>query len=722
MSPLEPTYFSGASHFQIDCQIIYTIAGNQYQILNVGEDLIRRLNPILDASHTRNRKKSPPDSECFPGTREAVILEITAWADAPDASCSWDGETSTCSDDSLDSVGSFWTCSEEIASDDTNPRKNPHIYWLHGFVGCGKSAVSLEVAKIYARSKRLLVSYFFLRGAGDRATMNRFAVTLASQLVVALPATAPFIEAAVRSQPGLLTGDTPLTAQLECLVYNPLLAVIERDLVKDALANGPFLIVIDGLDECEDESGVEDFIDQMLDLFQSHPAIPLRVFIASRVDQHIRVRLEVDGVRMANLSSHWPAKDIEKFLRESFCAVRKRDRVIQAYVQAHGEWPTAQDTLMLVEHVKESFVLASTMFNFITQPAAEGDYSTPMERLPLALQMNGLDTLYVQTLIRSQNLPHFCIIISTITLLAQPLPIIGIAELLAIETFEVVRVLLNLQGIIHVPGTNEGGDVTLCHTSLRDFLTIKSRSGSFFVPPSHHLHLAYCCFSSIFQKGHGLAHDYGILFLDQHWRSFAESNDSDFIGNIEQFKARHPLQAHRLSYHPFLCTGFFYSLFWLEEHPTSGDQLLIECAKQLALAFESPDDYTRIWLEKKLFHGAPSCPVQVVQLTEQVHKTIQLEMPRVRTGIRAAFPDFIQRRTQGYSVGPKTERVFLEEFSVFGMDIFDWLEWLVARAQFKLEEAKATMRPPLKITADSRFNGDLNFSLDGTHRQGRPRR
>jgi hypothetical protein len=44
-------------------------------------DLVRRLNPILDASHTRDRKRSPPDSECFPGTRKEPIRNIVAWAD-----------------------------------------------------------------------------------------------------------------------------------------------------------------------------------------------------------------------------------------------------------------------------------------------------------------------------------------------------------------------------------------------------------------------------------------------------------------------------------------------------------------------------------------------------------------------------------------------------------------------------------------------------------------
>ncbi|RXW18509.1 hypothetical protein EST38_g7353 [Candolleomyces aberdarensis] len=525
-----PQYFenlTGAHHFRIDQQIINLIAGNYNQYTPNGvQDLVLLLNPIPDASHTRNRKKSPPDSECFPGTREEPIGEVTAWADS-----------------------SMVVYPIAIG-------KAPHVYWLHGFAGCGKSSISLEVAKKYAGSGRLLASYFFFRGAGERSTMNRFAATLASQLMTVIPATIPFMELSVCAEPGLLSGNVSLSAQLEGLVYKPFQAVMSGRLLEETSTKGPFIIVIDGLDECEDKRGAEEFIDHMLKFFDLHPNIPLRIFVASRVEQHIRERLETDGVLLGDLNSHWPGKDIEKFLRESFRTVARRDRVIQAYIQAHGEWPKKMDMDMLLKHIGGSFVLASTIFKFIIQSATEEDVTTPMERLPLTLELNGLDTLYTQTLARSQHLPHFHDIISTITFFTQSLPIAVIADLLGIEVFEVVRVLLNLQAIIHVPGTDEKGRVTFCHTSLRDFLTTQNRSGSFFVPPSFHLRLSYCFFSYILEKGG----DVGQHF-ERRWELFTEVEASDITNEIEQFKARHPLHTDRLPYHAFICSAFFFSLF-----------------------------------------------------------------------------------------------------------------------------------------------------------------
>ncbi|KAJ2935724.1 hypothetical protein H1R20_g1370, partial [Candolleomyces eurysporus] len=393
--------------------------------------------------------------------------------------------------------------------------------------------------------------------------MNRFTATLASQLVAAIPATGPLIQDAVRAEPGLVTGDVSLATQLDLLILSPFQAVFHRGVLAETIAEGPFLIVVDGLEECEDKRGVEEFIDHMLAFFEKHPSIPLRIFIASRVEQHIRERLETDpGVMVGNLDNYSALKDIEKFLEASFQMAAKRDRVIRAYVSARGEWPTKSDMHALVKHVGGSFVLASTIFKFIVQSATPEDPLTPMERLPLTLSMNGLDGLYAQTLARSQHLPHFQNIISIIARLELSLPISAIADLLGIQAFEVVRVLLNLQAIIHVPGNDEKGEVTLCHTSLRDFLTIESRSGPFFVPRSFHLRLSYYSFTSALEDNEDWAEYYGKNFSHQHLRSLTSVEACDLIDEVEHIKARQSLSVDRLPYHAFLCTMFFCSIVW----------------------------------------------------------------------------------------------------------------------------------------------------------------
>ncbi|RXW15186.1 hypothetical protein EST38_g10668 [Candolleomyces aberdarensis] len=243
--------------------------------------------------------------------------------------------------------------------------------------------------------------------------------------------------------------------QMQRLVYGPLKAAAGRGPV-GSLAGHPFLIVIDGLDECEDKDEVEDLIDSMLAFFDEHPFIPLRVFITSRVEQHIQSRLDVPGVLLDNLVDHCSANDVTAFLEVLFQDARRRSPVIRAYAREHGEWPTPGEKRKLVEHIGGSFIFASAVFKFIMGSDASNNHpTTPMDRLPLTLKMNpGLDRLYAQVLARSEHIPHFFDIISTIALLEAPLPTSGIAELLGISTYEVVNVLVNLQAIIQVDSSH----------------------------------------------------------------------------------------------------------------------------------------------------------------------------------------------------------------------------------------------------------------------------
>ncbi|RXW14714.1 hypothetical protein EST38_g11138 [Candolleomyces aberdarensis] len=308
-----------------------------------------------------------------------------------------------------------------------------------------------------------------------------------------IPETDRFIRGAVQRKPALLSPlgkGVSLQNQMRCLVFEPFKALVQRKKAVRALTQGPFLMVLDGLDECGDKDEVQELIDGMLAFFNENPLIPLRVFITSRVEEHIQSRLSVPEVRLDNLVDHCSDDDIATFLDILFEDGCRRHSVIRSYVRQHGQWPTQSDRRKLVKHIGGSFIFASAVFKFIMAVNTEAnDPRTPMDRLPLALEMNpGLDGLYAQTLARSQHLPRFSDIISTIALLSAPLSTSAIAELLGIHIYEVVNVLVNLQAIIQVPGTDDI-PVTLCHTSLRDFLTTQSRSGEFFAHPSHHVRL-----------------------------------------------------------------------------------------------------------------------------------------------------------------------------------------------------------------------------------------
>jgi tetratricopeptide (TPR) repeat protein len=370
-------------------------------------------------------------------------------------------------------------------------------------------------------------------------------------MAVAIPETGPIIRAAVEANPALLApneGGVSLRARMQQLVYAPFKVAVQGEPAIRALARGPLLIVLDGLDECENKDEIQELISGMLLFFNANPLIPLRVFITSRVEEHIQSQLNVPGVMLDNLVDHCSDNDIDTFLQLLFEDGCKRNTVIRSYIQQHGEWPTQSDRRNLVEHIGGSFIFGSAVFKFIMGANTEADgAATPMDRLPLALKMNpGLDGLYAETLSRSKHLPHFLKVISTIALLQTPLPTSGIAEILGIHTYEVVNVLVNLQTIIQVPGTDDI-PVTLCHTSLRDFLTIQSRSRDFFAHPSHHVVLHRRCLEcklkhlrqdpQLFMRPrHEIAPvaRYAIQYSNRHsWRGLGCSTLSDFNSAID---------------------------------------------------------------------------------------------------------------------------------------------------------------------------------------------
>ncbi|TEB20046.1 hypothetical protein FA13DRAFT_281017 [Coprinellus micaceus] len=452
-----------------------------------GSDLVTLLNPILDASHTRNMKVSPPNSSCFPGTRLKVTKKIRSW---------------------MDSSLLF---------------AKPHIMWVYGYAGCGKSAIAQEMARYFAGENRLAASFFFFRGAGDRSRVTRFATTVASQVAAAIPATAEMIERAVKANPGLLTTrNTSLADQFEHLVYRPINSV-KWDKFAASLRHGPFLIVLDGVDECENREEVGVFIDRMIEFFDQKPRTPLRFLITSRVENHIHQRLHSSKqVRLVDLVKHTSNKDIMCAL-EAAIAKEKRGRLLAC----DKAWPSFEDKVKLVEHIGGSYIFMATILKRLFDPNG-ADSLSPMERLPVVLGMNpDFDNLYKAILEPWQHLPYFLDIISIVGLALEPLSIAQIGDILDIGTVAVAKVLLNLHAIIQIPG-DDHTPVTLWHTSLRDFLCCPDRARHLVARKKY---IAYGCLplsaATLGGPPRSPATQYTTRFGKGHWTEFLESMDNN---------------------------------------------------------------------------------------------------------------------------------------------------------------------------------------------------
>lgn len=529
-----------------------------------------------------------------------VLQRIRSWASDDEAGWIEDGEVRPRVRALLPDESKSW------------PR-NKHVFWLCGPVGCGKSAISQALAEEFANRGRLLGSFFFFRGSGDRSKIYRLAVTLAIQMSASIPSTAPLVEAGMKTPgfEGMSAGD-----QLTLLIFEPLKQIIcgsssastlpesGNDEVKveepkprserrawrrtifpplfkrrspgSTLGPGdsatppqtprpasaqedPFLIILDGLDECEDRIEAAHLIDAILRFVGQHPQVPLRLFIASRIEEHIRARIERPAVHIENVVDHPSSLDIENVCRHTFEQAAKETRVIRAYGQ---QWPSDEEISQLVSHAGGSFIFISTLLRYILDPEdMQRDGLTPMERLKLALDMNpGLDGLYTELLQSAKHISHFQEVVLTLALLKTPFPISCLARLLHLPSFKVVNVFVPLQSIIHVPEDDDKTEVTIFHSSLREFILDEARSHDIFPTAERHscrINLAYeVCrigyLRSTWDEEHESEVEKSLVSYaesytlnrpqNDHWKDLADPIDPhvDFLVSLGQQQASKP--------------------------------------------------------------------------------------------------------------------------------------------------------------------------------------
>lgn len=144
--------------------------------------------------------------------------------------------------------------------------------------------------------------------------------------------------------------------------------------------------------------------------------------------------------------------------------------------QVPKPWPSNSNVDALVKNASGSSISASTLINFIDDGS-----DLPHVKLPMALDLHtGLDHLYSQVISTVPRSDTFKRVIDTIMLLRSPFSITSLGSLLQLEAADILIALVGIQSILMIPECDDE-PVLLLHTSLRDFMTTKSRAGGFFV-------------------------------------------------------------------------------------------------------------------------------------------------------------------------------------------------------------------------------------------------
>jgi hypothetical protein len=266
--------------------------------------------------------RSGPVAKCMIGTRKELIAKILQWI-------------------GMDSA--------------------PPICWLNGPAGYGKSAVSQTVGEYCDSRNQMAASFFFMRGADNRSTIAPLVPTLAYQLSISVPATKPLLQQALLRDRAITK--KALRHQFKKLMVGPIFEVEIHPRTE------PMVIIIDALDECGDKELMEEFIEVVTDACRDIRPFPFRIFLTSRVEEHLRKKLEALAARSIiyplDLKNFDASNDIRKFFQSQFSTIYEENHELMTMRDISRPWPSNSVLEALIEKAEGSFLFATKFINSI---------------------------------------------------------------------------------------------------------------------------------------------------------------------------------------------------------------------------------------------------------------------------------------------------------------------------------------------------------------------
>jgi ankyrin repeat protein len=244
----------------------------------------------------------------------------------------------------------------------------------------GKSAIAQSLSEKFQEKEQLLASFFFSRGDSSRNNGTHLIPTLVSHLVHNFEPVIPFIEDRIIKHWDICTKS--FQTQIRELLIKPLCAVKSNGRVT---THPPRLIVIDGLDECQNPD-VQCELLRVISCAIPQIPYPVRVFFTSRPVAHITNVFDHDRdlqaikVQRYNLSDDPDEEmDIRKYVEKEFEDIR---RVDPSRYLPHT-WPDQGAINSLVERSSGNFTYASTVIKYIrSQKHCPVDLQEVIHRFP----------------------------------------------------------------------------------------------------------------------------------------------------------------------------------------------------------------------------------------------------------------------------------------------------------------------------------------------------
>ncbi|KAF7987071.1 hypothetical protein HWV62_225 [Athelia sp. TMB] len=246
---------------------------------------------------------------------------------------------------------------------------NSNILWLYGAAGMGKSAVATTIATHFYELERLGAFIRFHRALFGRSRPSTVVLALAHQLALFDRRIAASVVYIINQDKKVLTA--PLTKQFDRLIVAPLTSIPTLQ------AEGPIVIILDGLDEC----GMPDDRAALLKaLVAGIKNVPpnLRFIITSRPHKDIREAFSMSAthVKSQDVFSNSETKHLD--IAAYFQYRMKKIRLNRRCLHLNEDWPGHDNIVELTARAFGFFPWAVSASDFI-------DAFDPPKRLELLL-------------------------------------------------------------------------------------------------------------------------------------------------------------------------------------------------------------------------------------------------------------------------------------------------------------------------------------------------
>ena len=353
------------------------------------------------------------------------------------------------------------------------------IQLMTGAAGAGKSAIARTVAKLSAKKRLLLASFFCCRSSEGRSDGARVIPTLVGQTLTRIPSVRPFVEDALRRDPHLLTKS--LKIQAMHLIVEPL-ASIEPSLHQCL----PRVIVIDGLDEIRGAEVQCDVLKVIAFLIDNLP-IPVRFLVTSRpehqIQDYLAQSMENKWGYVSLDEGYHPDHDIFIYYKAHFSIIVA---TLPAY-KLEPDWPGEAVRQVLVAKGPGQFIFAAVVIRFVGNTSCS---ISPQKRLEMILEnvaneehnpLKLLDLGYV-TVFRAVPEEELKAALRLVGLMMLPVDFKKsprvLDAVLCLEPGTTESRLRYLQSFFKIPSFPDE-PITPLHSTLGDFVFNRYRSRSF---------------------------------------------------------------------------------------------------------------------------------------------------------------------------------------------------------------------------------------------------